>query len=520
VNARALALCAALVAFDDDLYRVTGSGDAILVSADRSAVPADQALELLARAVGWQIRFQSGRLRDDLAKTPLDLAFSEHGARTLARLLAVAGGADVMFNDRTVDGQPVTELIVVPPPGTDTDTGRQRLRRQAIDWYRTFLHEDLRATPLSSESHRVRMQMAQLLKDQGALRESARIFLEVYKDDPTKEHVPQALLRMAQCHLELGPEAWPDAERWARELSHLPPSLPETAQGTVLLGRLLNLQGRQAECVRTLPTMYLPLAGTPEIVELYLLVGEAWLDLDEPAEALATSRTIDTGHGFRELQKSQWLRYLFVRGHALQRLGRSAEATEALELLVGTGADDELRGKALIVLGLAYLDQRSYLDARAAALHARAYKPRLDRRFAAEASKLLAKTALEIGDKDRAFEDLEIEVRKNVEPELALYLVRAFVQEGRFQKAIAIADLLADQDNDAGDVARLERIEALWLQARATGNQRSFPQRAAEQVVEIRDPDRQRRVAELVGRAYELSGEVERAADAYRGLLR
>jgi tetratricopeptide (TPR) repeat protein len=507
-----------------ELYAVRSDGDAVRVSANRLGVPADTALRELGSAVGWGVEFETEQLRGRMSLLGLDLAFTGQSPRTVAQLVAVAGGGDVVFDDRTELGVARTRILVVSPPAAATESGRQRLRRHAIDWYRTFLQDELRHDPLvEEEGMRARMQMAALLREQGELEEAASVFASVPELEPSHDWVPAALLRLAQCRFDLGPEHWEKAEQAARELTLRHPALPQAAAGTVLLGRILIARGRYEECVKTLTASWLRLAGTPEIVDLYLLAGEAEYRLGRPAEVRRAMDILDSAHEFRELDRRQWLDYLFLRGYALQELGEQPAATEALELFLGTGVDDPRRGIAFVILGRSYLAQGLYVQARAAAIEAHHLKVggRMDVGWAREASKLFAKTALEIGDKDQAFDKLEVEVRRSPEadPELVLYLARAFLDERRYQKAIITCDLIADRSDDFGDQARLLRVEAMWMQAEAAGSLASFPERALPYAVKVTGTDNQRRVAETLGRVYEELGLVERAADAYRGML-
>ena len=70
----------------------------------------------------------------------LDLSFDAQNPRTIAHLIAASGGADVVFDDRAaVDPDITTVVHVVPAASAETESGRQRLRRRSIEWYRTFL---------------------------------------------------------------------------------------------------------------------------------------------------------------------------------------------------------------------------------------------------------------------------------------------------------------------------------------------------------------------------------------------
>lgn len=511
----------------DQLFLLEAKDGRQIVTANRSGVPADEALRKLATAMGWGVQFETEALRSRMSVFGVDVALDRQSPRTVAHLLAVAGGADVVFSDASYLGEQTTTMMVVSPPTNETESGRQRLRQWAIQWYTTFLQDKLRHDPLVEEHGMdVRMNMARLLRDQGALEEAALVYHELETTDPTHDFVPMALLELAECRFELGEEHWVEAERVARDLMKRHPSLAEAAQGTVLLGRILLAQGRHQECARTLTAAYLRLAGTPEIIDLYLLVARAEYHLGDAETVLSTTSALDEAHEFRELSEEQWLDYLFLRGYGLHATGENEKAVEPLEIFLGMGAEDPRRGIAFVLLGRTYLALDRIVEARAAAIEAHHLKVggRVDGYWGREASKFYAKTALEIGDREEAFEKLEVEVRRSPEsePELVLYLGEAFMGEGRFQKAIITAELLVDLDGKWGDAARMMRLEATWRQSMTAGGTslRTFPERALPLVDGIEGKEHLQRVSEIFGQAYELNGDIQKAADAYRGMLR
>lgn len=531
MNARltigSFALIASAAIAQEPMFDVSGTGDHVVLSANRTGVPGDQALRDLASVMGWGVEFETEQLRGRMSVIGVDLAFTGQNPRIVAGLIAVASGGDVVFNDRTELGEQRTTMMVVSPAAPNTESGRQRLRRRAIHWYRTFLQDELEFDPLVAEHGMdARMHMAQLLMDQGALREAALMFAEVPSRDPSHDYVPAALLKEAECRFELGPEHWAEAEEAVRDLRLRHPSLPQAAAGTVLLGKLLLAQERYHECVKTMTAGYLRLAGTPELIDLYLLVARAEYELRNPQNVLRTMNILDGGHDFRQLDQQQWLDYLFLRGYALHGIGEYEESIEPLELFLGAGKEDPRRGIAFLLLGRTYLALERFVEARAAAIEAYYIKVggQLDAYWSREVSKFYAQSALEIGDREIAFEKLEVEVRKSPEsePELAIYLAEAFMKERRYQKAIITCELITNLQNDWGDKARLLRVEAMWAQALAAGPTgiRAFPERAIEHTKGIKDSQRLRRISEIFGRAYEMNGEIDKAADAYRGLLR
>jgi tetratricopeptide (TPR) repeat protein len=507
-----------------DMFTVHDDGVALTVSANRAAVPGDIALRELSRALGWTVRYQAGAFEKTLADTTVDLSFRARGPRTIANLIAVSAGTDVVFIDREVDGKSVTEVVVVGIPDPTAEDGRRRLRDWAIEWYRTFLDEDTReGSERLAEALRVRMQLSDLLRQQGALVEAASILEKLYEIAPDHDYVPAALMRMAQCWFEAGPETWPDAERRARDLTRLHPSRPEAAQGTILLGRILLEEGRYSECIATLERSALRLAGTPEIVDLYLLLAFAHFRSGDPDAVLRTLATLEDGHLVERLPVEQRTQWLFLRGYAATERGDSKRAVRLLEqFLSGDRRKDELQCIGFVLLARAYVAEQRYLQARAAALSARRDRALLDRRWSRASSEIWATTAAALGEEDRALLELEVEIRHDVDsdPELALFLANLLLEHGRTQRSLGLLGRLLDREDDFGDRARALRVDALYRQAQAAGTLQRFVTEAIEVAPTIIDPERQRRVAQIVGEVYERLGEAEKAADAYRGVLR
>ncbi len=508
----------------DPLFTVHDDGKARTVSANRAAVPGDLALRELARAMGWTLRYSAQAFEKTLADTLIDLSLSARGPRTVANLIAIAAGADVLFVDRDVDGRTATELVVVAVPDPAAQEGRRRLREWAIEWYRTFLDEDTRAGgERLADALRVRMQLSELLRSQGALVEAASILEKLYELAPEHDYVPAALLRMAQCWFEAGPETWPDAERRARDLTRLHPARPEAAQATVLLGRILIAEARWSECVATLERHTLSLAGTPEIVDLYLLMAAAQFRLGDPDAVNRTLSTLEDGHQPEQLGGEQRRDWLFLRGYVAAEHAEGKRASRFLEQYVASAPEkDERKTIAFVLLAKAYLVEQRYVQARASALAARRERSLLDRTWSRASAEVWASTASALGEEDRALLELEVEVRHDpdADPELVLFLADLLRDHGRHQRALGLLAKIEERRDEFGDRARLLRVEAMYEQAVAGGTLARFPAEAILVAPSIEDPTRQRRVAELIGTAYERLGQIEKGAGPFRGVLR
>jgi tetratricopeptide (TPR) repeat protein len=514
-----LPLLAALAPAPEPLFATREVEGQLLVRANRAAVPCDLAIDELGRSLGWQVRYGSTTLREQLAEQVVDLSFDAMPPRICAQLIAAAAGADASLVERPGGA---VDLVVVPVPDAGTEAGRERLRSWALDWYGQCLAR-AGADAADEASVRVRMHMADLLRARGQLEAAADLLEQLHALAPEHPYVPVALLRIAETRFELGPEHWVEAERRALDLTRLHPSRPEAAVGSVLLGRILLAQGRAAECAAMLERAFLRLADQPEIVDVYLLVAAARYRLGDPAGVQKAIATLDGGHDLGLLDPAQQAERSFLAAYAQLEAGRPRRAALSLERWFALAAEqDPRRGEALVLLGRAYQADGRFLQARAAAVAARQARDRLDRRRAREAAQLFAETAMALGDPQRALAELEDEVRRDPEQEaeLTLFLAGSLIDEGRHARAIGLLELLAGRADAAGDAARLLRIEARFAQSAAIGDFAAFVAEARPQVGALTDPGHQRRAVELLGRAFEALGEPERAADAYRGILR
>ncbi|MCC6673064.1 MAG: tetratricopeptide repeat protein [Planctomycetes bacterium] len=520
-----LALAGVPLAAQDGVFRLEGAGAALRVSADRNPIAADEALRALAQAMGWRVHFESERLATQLSYNPLDLSFERQDPRVIAHLIATASDADVAFDDRTAEGQGSTVLHVISPPSPATEPGRRRLRQWAMTWYTSFLAKDLAAEPLvREEAVAVRMNLGQLMLQLGELEGAVKVFQDLVEHDKAHPYVPRALLRLAQAHFEL--QQYREAETVARELARLHPNLPETAAGVVLMGRVLLAQRRQDrydEAVKFLEAYLLPLSGTPELVDVFLLIGDAHRMRKRPDRTLATMEQLVRTRSWQEMSERQVVDYLFLRGYGAEGDGRHAEGAEALELFVGLAPDDPRRAAAFVLLGRCYLGLSRYLEARAAALEAKGLASTLaDEDSRQELRFLDANTLLALGERDKAFEDLEIVVRKDPEQkqEQILFLIEQLTRAGFYQRAISAAELLRDVRSPVADRVRVAGVAARLRQARQSGGLEAFPAQAIDVAGRIADSDLQSQVARWIGEAYEELNDPQRAADAYRGILR
>jgi tetratricopeptide (TPR) repeat protein len=523
------------------LHRQPGQQES-LISANKLGVTAESALHRLARRMSWKLATESEFVDQKLGQVSLDLAFTRQPARVVAHLIAAAAGLDVAFDDSGSR----TEMHVISAPTTESESGRARLRNWAIHWYKQFLTEDpvLANSPIVQEKGlEALMHLGKLMLQVNDLEGAVKVYNRVFEADDSQVYVPMSLLRLTEAHFELAMLSDMSegkrrahlrmAEEAALKLTRMNPRLKPTAQATVLLGRIMMAEQRHSECIKTLEAHSLRLSNTPEIIDIYLLIAECYSHGELPERVIQALDILEKHRSYKQWNRRQWLDYHYLRGlgaeahgHALRdpetRKARFGEAMQALEWFLGVGKDDRRRGQAFVVLGRAYLELGKFLEARAASLEAMLEKHKLDLEWLQAARILEARSALALGETETALTKLELVVRPNPErmPQLVLYLVRTLMEVGRFDRSISNADLLANQTGPWGDQARVLRIEAMYRQASTADTMQGFPAAAIQIAKRIEDKQQQQKVAEIIGSAYEGLNQIERAAEAYRGILK
>jgi tetratricopeptide (TPR) repeat protein len=216
------------------------------VAADQRSVDCLSALQSLTSVLGWNLVVESAPLENDLRFQSIDLNLAGQDPRVVAQLIAVAAGADCLFAEaHPVAGSRPT-AHVVRAPSSETESGRHRLRTLAGQWYRSFLRDELQYEPLiRAEGVEVRLHLGDLLVESGDLEAAIEFFTAAYEQRP-HDHVAEAILKVAECHLDIArgqtdrarqQKDYEKAEQWARRLIELMPGAPEATPATVLLGR-------------------------------------------------------------------------------------------------------------------------------------------------------------------------------------------------------------------------------------------------------------------------------------------
>lgn len=512
-----------------------------VVAADARAVDCLGAVRSLAAACGWNLVVETTPLENDLRFATVDLNLADQDPRMVAQLIAIAAGADCVFDEpEPVDGARPT-LHVVRTPSAATESGRQRLRAISGQWYRSFLRDELRFEPLvQRESVQVRMHLGDLLVQSGDLATAITFFTEVWDQRPN-DHVAAAILRVGNCHLDLArgetdrqrqKVEYGKAEEWARRLLERMPSAPEVTPATILLGRALlgqataesqtdAVRAAAERCQHELRARVIRLVDSVEMLDVWLLAGEAQFLMDRPDRVHETMLTLRESRWFGDMQPQQFRDYHFLLGYGALGLQRHDLAMRSLEWFLIHAENDPRRGIAHVLLAEAYLAQKKFVQARAAAVEARTrHLGGMAADWRQRALQAWARTALALGDKEDAFLELEQMVLRGEEPELSLFLVDQMLADRQWQRAIAVARPMMQREDRHGDHARFKTIVALYEQALASKHVADFPPQAIQLAPDIRDAELRSRVATMIGDAYTRLGKLEHAADAFRGILR
>jgi tetratricopeptide (TPR) repeat protein len=415
------------------------------------------------------------------------------------------------------------------------------LRAIAQQWYRSFLRDELQNEPIvQQEAARVRMDFGQLLVESGDLDAAIAFFAEA-SDTAPHAHVADAMLRVGQCHLELARghsdhqkqlEEFAKAEEWARKLLGNMPRAPEVTPATVLLGKAMLGQATAAtereviaeqaqRCESELQARVIRLPDSVETLEVWLLVGQAQFLLEQPDRVHETMLTLRESSCFAELPGPQLLDYHLLLGYGALGRNDADLAMRSFEWFLIHAGTDPRCGIAYVLLAESYLGQKRFVEARAASVEARTrYLGTMTSTWRERALRTWAKTALALGEKEKAFLELELIVPRGEEPALALFLADELLADRQWQRAISVVRPLASRQDAAGDGARFKTLVALYEQAVAGRRLADFPPQAVVLAPQIADPALQSRAATMIGDAYMQLGLSEQAADAYRGILR
>ncbi|MFK7740482.1 MAG: tetratricopeptide repeat protein [Planctomycetota bacterium] len=512
-----------------------------VLAADRRQIDCLFALRELCGTMNWNLAIESTPLENDLRFASVDLNLSDQDPRMVAHLIAVAGGADSIIDEPGgFEGARVT-LHVVRIPSAKTESGRQRLRSIAGQWYRSFLRDELQYEPVvQQQAVAVRMHLGSMLIESGDLQSAIAFFDDVYEQRPN-DQVAASILRIAECHLDLAAgfvdresqlREYEAAEKWLRRIFDGMPSAPEITPATILLGRaLLGKAEAQADtatrqelaraCQAELRARIIRLMDSVELLHVWLLAGHAQLLMGQPDQAYRTMLTLRESPYFDDLGPDQFLDYHYLLGYGALGTDHPELAMRAIEWFLIHAEDDPRRGQAYVMLAESYLSQKRFVQARAASVEARErFLARLSPEWRQRALRIWARAALSLGEKEGAFVELERLVLRGEEPELTLFLIDELLADRQWQRAIAVGRAFADREGPIGDRARFKTVRALFEQAVAGDNLDDFPSQAIAIAPKVSDTDLRSQIATMIGEAYMKLGKLEHAADAYRGILR
>jgi tetratricopeptide (TPR) repeat protein len=263
------------------------------------------------------------------------------------------------------------------------------------------------------------------------------------------------------------------------------------------------------------------LLDSVELLEVWLLAGEAQFLMGRPERTYQTMLTLRESPYFEDLGPEQFLDYHFLLGYGALGAGKNELAMRAFEWFLIHAEDDQRRGQAYVMLAESYLAQNRYVEGRAASIEARKrHLARMSPSWRERTLKVWARTALALGEKEKAFLELEQMVLRGEEPELTLFLVDELLADHQWQRAMSVARRLMERNDSIGDRARYKTIVALYEQAVAGKHLDDFPAQAVAIAPKVKDAELRAKVATMIGEAYTQLDMLEHAADAFRGILR
>ena len=518
-----------------------GGASKVIVSADKRGINCLVGLQDLADCMNWNLAVESTPLEADLRFAPIDLNLADQAPRMVAQLLAVAAGADTIFDEPADFAGARVTLHVVRVPSGETESGRQRLRAIAGQWYRSFLKDELQFEQVVQEKGvQVRMHLGELLVENGDLENAIVFFSDVYDRRP-HDDVGPAILKIAECHLDLAKGAidretklkqFVEAEHWVRRVFEGMPSSQSITPATILLGRALLGQAQTQPdrasslkmaqvCQDELRARVIRLLDSIELLEVWLIAGNAQFLMERPERTYSTMMSLRESAYFDDLSPEQFLGYHFLLGFGAQGVGKLDLGMRALEWFLIHAEDDHRRGRAYVMLAEIYLAQKRFVQARAASIEARTrFLSYMNPEWRQRTLRVWARAALALGEKESAFFQLEQLVLRADEPDLSLFLVDELLADNQWQRSISISSLLSERQDSLGDQARFKMIKALYEQARASKHMDNFPAQAIAIAPRVKDPDLRSKIATMIGEAYTTLQKLEHAADAFRGILR
>ncbi|MFQ5504234.1 MAG: tol-pal system YbgF family protein [Planctomycetota bacterium] len=511
-------------------------GTLLFVTANRSAVTAYHALRELEDLGAFRLNLEIPALKQTLLRESVGLAIKGKEAVSVAELIAVASGLDLITErEEPEEGNEAPgKLIatVVSSPKTDTSAGRERLRHWALRWYQNLMKAELyKNRETAAVEDRVRIDVALLHLAQGNLAAAANQFKLFSERAPDHSFVPEALLKEAECYLELG--QYEDCRSKAHHLMMSARHKEVGSKAAVVLAKAYlriseeraargDRRGSRESLDRMAQLVGLFLDGfreRNEYPELILLLAEAHRRRGRLDLTLERIRQLENVIEPILLSAKAWATLQFLRGVAEAGSDNPELGEKLLWHFVQKNPTDARLGTAWLSLARTQLRMDDPLQCVFAAREALEHTDKLSPAERSEAVVLEAKGLIGLGRTKAAVDRLEVEVRKRGRlkaPGLVKYLAETLLDAGKPERAKVVLAGLEHWRGEFGDEIRLLVLRAEALQ----GNHYQVVKQAKDFAAEITRPGIQKRVSEMVGDAYSALGRKRLAAEAYSGRIR
>jgi tetratricopeptide (TPR) repeat protein len=510
-------------------------GTRFYVSANRSGVTAWSALRELEILGAFRLNLELRELRTLLEKESVTLSFDTQEAVSVAELIAVSSGLDLVTERLStpmgMKGLGPLVATVVSPPSPITDAGRKRLRHWGLRWYRNLMTSKLRINKETSNAEaRVHIDMALLLMESKQLLAAAKEFKEFAKLSPEHPFVPQALYKEALCYFEL--EQFQACIDRSRQVMSTWKDLEIGAKASVLMAkayvkesRNLFQEKRKGDAILRLDEMVhrleLFLDGFQDrktFPELLIWVAEGHRLRGRPDQVRSKMIQLEQLIDPIFLPNELWLSFQFLSGYSDIETGKGEDVERGevkLWQFIRKAPGDIRVPVAWLTMAKAEYALEDPLQALFAVRNAASSKGLLpSERFAAEVFE--ARLLLSLGKRDEAFRKLLSQVKKvgaNQVPELTLFLGEKLLESRQAEKTKALVTPLLGRKSSVGDRARSLYVRSEALQknhARVVALIRRFSPLT-------KDKDIQAQFSDIAGDAYLALGRKREAAAAFSG---
>ncbi len=510
-------------------------GTRFYVSANRSGVTAWSALRELEILGAFRLNLEIREIRSLLEKESVTLSFDTQEAVSIAELIAVSTGLDLVTErlkpPMGMKGLGPLVATVVSPPSPVTDAGRKRLRHWSLRWYRNLMTSKLRMNKeTSSAEARVHIDMALLLMESKQFLAAAKEFKEFAKLSPEHPFVPQALYKEALCYFEL--DQFQASIDRSRQVMSTWKDLEIGAKAAVLMAKAYIKESRNLfqekrkgaailrldEMVHRLELFLNGFQDRKSYPELLIWVAEGHRLRGRPDQVRSKMMQLEQLVDPIFLPNELWLSFQFLSGYSDIETG-SGEDVERGEIklwqFVRKAPGDIRVPAAWLAMAKAEYVMEDPLQALFAVRNASSSKGLLPaEQFAADVFE--ARLLLSLGKREQAFRSLIAQVKKvgaNQVPNLVLFLGEKLLESRQAEKTKALVTPLLNKRGSVGDRARSLYVRSEALQknnARVVALIRRFAPMT-------KDKDIQAQFSDLAGDAYMAMGLKREAAAAFSG---